>query len=223
MLFIIDPGHGGILNGKNMSKDGKYSPRFTDGTKFHYKGASYDRFYEGANNRILAKEIIDHLTLLKFDAVDITSGSELDVPPINRVSGANKLVREDKCVYISIHSDATGFGETWEPANGISVYTSKGQTGSDIFAAITIDCLQEAFGVIGKKFEVKWRTDITDGDKDKEENFYVLRKTVCDSILIEGGFHTNLSEVKEMMTADWRRCIVDAIGHAAIKYAKLHS
>lgn len=215
-LFIIDPGHGGIVNGVNQSKDGKYSPKFTDGTRFEYNGQLFDRFYEGANNRILARRIVEHLNNIGLEAVDITGGSEMDEPLKKRVDKANVFHRTHKAIYISIHSDALGNGETWQQASGISVYTSKGQTKSDVFASIVIDELQEKF-----KNDVKWRTDETDNDKDKEENFYVLSKTNCPAILIEGGFHTSETEVKKMMTEEWRIKFVDAVTNACLKWEHL--
>lgn len=216
IVFAICPGHGGIIDGINQSKDGKYSPKFTDATKFEYNGQKFDRFYEGANNRILARMILEHLNNVGLEAVDITGGSDLDVPLSKRVDKANELFKTHKVVYISIHSDALGNGEAWQPASGISVYTSKGQTKSDIFASIVIDELQENYGK-----DVKWRTDETDTDKDKEENFYVLAKTNCPSILIEGGFHTNEAEVKKMMTAEWRVKFVNAVTNACLKWEHL--
>lgn len=216
-LFILDPGHGGILNGVNQSKDGKYSPKFTDGTKFEYKGQSFDRFYEGANNRDNAERIIQKLKAVGLDAIDITGGSQSDVPLRTRTDAANKYHPNRKCVYISIHSDALGIGEQWQPASGISVYTSKGQTKSDIFATIVIDRLQARYT------DVKWRTDNQDGDEDKEENFFVLRETKMPAILIEGGFHTNESEVKKMMTEDWKAKLSDAVVEACLIWEKMNT
>ena len=202
-LFIVDPGHGGVINGVNQSKDGKYSPKFSDGS----------RFYEGVNNRDNAKRLIDHLSSIGMEAVDVTGGSDIDVPLLKRVVTANKLGLDRNSVYISIHSDAQGNGESWMPASGISVYTSKGQTKSDAFATMLISELEHEFGG-----SVKWRQDALDGDKDKEENFYVLRKTSMPAVLIEAGFHTNESEVKKMMTDDWKVKLVNAITNACLKW-----
>jgi len=202
-LFIVDPGHGGVINGVNQSKDGKYSPKFPDGS----------RFYEGVNNRDNAKRLIYHLSSIGMEAVDVTGGSDLDVPLLKRVITANKIGLGRKSVYISIHSDAQGNGESWMPASGISVYTSKGQTKSDAFATMLISELEHEFGG-----SVKWRQDALDGDKDKEENFYVLRKTSMPAVLIEAGFHTNESEVKKMMTNDWKIKLVNAITNACLKW-----
>lgn len=205
-LFILDPGHGDFVNGVNYSKDGKYSPKFEDGT----------RFYEGANNRDNVRRIMDAMHIAGLDCIDVTSGRKDDVPLSHRVDVANMIFAKRPCVYISIHSDAIGNGEVWMPSEGISVYTSKGQTKSDKFADIVIKELQFRF-----KQSVKWRTDASDGDMDKEENFYVLRNTSCPAILIEAGFHTNKEEVKRMMTDEFKNKLVSAIVDACKRWEAL--
>jgi N-acetylmuramoyl-L-alanine amidase len=45
----------------------------------------------------------------------------------------------------------------------------------------------------------KFRTDYSDGDQDKEENFYLLRKTICPAILSENFFHTNEHECRDIL------------------------
>lgn len=205
-LFILDPGHGNYVNGINYSKDGKYSPKFEDGT----------RFYEGANNRDNVRRIISHLDSIGLECVDITGGSDLDVPLKDRVALANKLSEGRKALYISIHSNAMGNGEAWYDASGISAHTSKGQTKSDIFCSILIDEMQQEF-----KDEVKWRKDMSDGDEDIEDDFYVLRKTSMPAVLIEAGFHTNKAEVKKMMSDDWKVKLVNAITNACLKWEGL--
>jgi N-acetylmuramoyl-L-alanine amidase len=203
-LYIFDPGHGGLVDGKYQTA-GKRSPKFSDGRVL----------FEGVNNRDNVQRIMKSFRENGLECVDVVN-SEYDVSLIERVKKANKLSKERKCVYISIHSDANGDGVKWDQASGMSVYTSKGQTKSDIFASIVIDSLQENF-----LSTIKWRTDKTDGDEDKEDNFYVLKNTDCPAILCELGFHTNEDETKRMMTLDYKNKIVDAMVASAIKFDKL--
>ena len=203
-LYIFDPGHGGLVDGKYQTA-GKRSPKFADGRVL----------FEGVNNRDNVQRIMKAFIDNGLECVDVVD-SEKDVSLIERVKKANKLSKDRKCVYISIHSDANGDGVKWDQASGMSVYTSKGQTKSDIFASIVIDELYNKF-----TSTIKWRTDSTDGDKDKEENFYVLKNTDCPAILCELGFHTNEAETKRMMTLDYKNKIVDAMVASAIKWEKL--
>ena len=204
VLYILDPGHGGMINGKYQT-NGKYSPKFDDGFVL----------YEGVNNRDNVRRAIMALSKLELDGIDIVN-SEQDISLAERVKRANELAKTKKCLYISVHSDAAGDASNWHPASGISVYTSKGNTKSDIFASILIDELQNQFGNT-----VKWRVDNTDGDEDKEENFYVLRETSCPAVLIEGGFHTNKQEAARMLTNEWKDKLTAAIAYACQKWEKI--
>jgi N-acetylmuramoyl-L-alanine amidase len=193
--YIIDPGHG-------TATPGKRSPKFDDGSVL----------MEGVNNRDIARRLIIALESEDIKCIDIVA-STLDVSLETRVIRANNLAKAKPCVYISIHSDAAGDGVNWHPASGMSVYTSVGQTKSDEFAQLVIDELQESF-----KDSVKWRTDNTDKDEDKEENFYVLKNTNCPAILCEFGFHTNKEEATKMLTDDWKNKIVVSIICAIKKF-----
>jgi N-acetylmuramoyl-L-alanine amidase len=167
---------------------------------------------EGVNNRDIARRLIIALESEDIKCIDIVA-STLDVSLKTRVIRANNLAKAKPCVYISIHSDAAGDGVNWHPASGMSVYTSVGQTKSDEFAQLVIDELQENF-----KDSVKWRTDNSDKDEDKEEDFYVLKNTNCPAILCEFGFHTNKEEATKMLTDDWKNKIVVSIIYAIKKF-----
>jgi len=199
--IILDPGHGGMIN-KVYQTAGKRSPKFDDGSVL----------YEGVNNRDIVKRLMTAMEAEDIKCIDIVA-SEQDVSLETRVERANRLAKTKPCIYLSIHSDANGDGVTWNPASGMSAFTSKGQTKSDEFAQLIIDELQENFGN-----EVKWRTDNTDKDEDKEENFYVLKNTVCPSVLLELGFHTNKEEATKMLTSDWKNKIVISIIYAIKKF-----
>ncbi len=194
-LWLLDAGHG-------INTPGKRSPKFDDGSVL----------MEGVNNREIVKKLMKYMEAEGIPCVDIVA-SEQDISLPVRVERANKLAKTTNCLYISIHSDANGDGTKWDAASGLSVYTSVGQTKSDEFAELVIDELQENF-----KSDVKWRTDSTDHDKDKEENFYVLKNTNCPAILCELGFHTNKEEATKMLTADWKNKVVLSIIYAIKKY-----
>lgn len=200
-LFLVDYGHGGLINGIYQTQ-GKRSPKFDDGSVL----------YEGVNNRDNAVRIMSLLAQNGFECKDIVN-SNADIPLSKRVKDANELAKTHKCVYISIHSDAQGDGTTWQPASGISVYTSKGQTKSDVFASLVIDALEEQF-----VNTVKWRKDDIDKDEDKEENFYVLKETSMPAVLLELGFHTNKEEAKRMLTNEWKDKVCKAILNAVRKW-----
>lgn len=107
------------------------------------------------------------------------------------VDDANAYCRKDDCIFVSIHVDAAGHGKEWMTATGWTCYTTKGKTESDNVAE---DLYWAAEQVLGKKGK-KLRMDKSDGDKDKEENFYVLKNTKCPAVLTENFFQDCKSDV----------------------------
>jgi len=108
-------------------------------------------------------------------------------------------------IFISIHANAAGNGVTWMGARGYSVYTTKGNTKSDILAEILMKEFKLKFP------ELKARTDTTDGDLDTEEDFTVLVKTNCPSVLIEWNFQDNREDVAILTNSNYNNKFVDTI------------
>lgn len=202
--YLLDPGHGGIINGHYVTK-GKKSPMFDDGKQL----------FEGVYNRQIVARIKKKLTDHEITFLDIVE-SEEDTPLGIRVKKANDYFKTNqKCIYISVHANA-GPKFEWSEASGIEVFTSKGQTKSDIFASILIDKMDDI--VKG----VRWRTDTTDGDPDKEENYYVLKETLMPAVLSENGFMTNMNECQKMFTDEWQDLIAQAHVTAILEWEKLY-
>lgn len=202
VFFLLDPGHGGIFNGK-YDTEGKRSPEY-DGKVF----------YEGVHNREIVKLILEKAERAGIDAIDIVN-SNRDVSLGERVRRANDIGREVDCVYISVHHNAAGKGG-FNNASGIEVFTSKGQTRSDVFAELVIGGLVEQF-----EDTVKWRFNESDSDRDKEANFRVLRETSMPAVLIEAGFMTNLEEVRRMETKEWKEKVANAVVEAMITWNEI--
>lgn len=208
-IVFLDNGHGGIVGG-NYVTPGKRSPIFDDGLQL----------FEGVYNRQIVKKILEKIGLLNDSEiiVEVVASGNDDLALGKRVKHANDLWAANgmpPSIYISIHGDANGDGVHWDQASGISVYTSKGQTKSDVFASLLIDKLDDI--VTG----VKWRTDETDQDPDKEENFYVLKETHMPAVLSENGFMTNFAECKRMMSNVWQDVIAQAHVNAIVAYKKM--
>jgi N-acetylmuramoyl-L-alanine amidase len=96
------------------------------------------------------------------------------------------------------------------------VFTSKGQSLSDKFADIIFKHLRSQFP------QMNFRQDMTDNDPDKEENFFVLQRTVMPAVLLELGFHTNFKEAQYIQTQDFRLKMSKAIVDAMFEWEKLN-
>ena len=104
-----------------------------------------------------------------------------------RVAAVNNLCNrygKRNVVYVSIHCNAAGNGD-WMNARRWSIWTSKGQTTSDVIAERIYEAALDKWGKAGV------RSETSDGDHDYESDFYVLRNSWCPAVLIENFFYDN--------------------------------
>ena len=195
MKILIDPGHG-------IDTPGKRSP---DGL-----------FLEYLWNRQVADLIMEGLVSAGVDASLVVTETN-DVTLRNRVNRINTIcnrVGASNVLLVSVHANAAGNGSAWMNASGWSCYTSKGKTRSDQVA----ECLYDAFEA---EFpERKIRKDMSDGDRDWEENFYVLQKSKCPAVLLENFYYDNREECAWMLQEETKRRIAYAAVKGIIKYIK---
>lgn len=175
MLAILDNGHG-------YDTPGKCSPKLPDGR----------RIYEYKINRLIVKKIAD-LCYNEGIRFYILVPEQNDISLAERCKRVN-AINED-CFLFSIHLNASTMDGSWGKAKGISFFTSKGKTKSDEYATILFDEAKKEF-----ESEFKLRTDMSDGDPDWEENFYILRNTKCPAVLSENFFMDNREECDFLLT-----------------------
>lgn len=195
MKILIDPGHG-------IDTPGKRSP---DGL-----------FREYLWNRQVADLILEGLVSAGVDASLVVTETN-DVSLRNRVNRVNTICNRlgaSNVLLVSIHANAAGNGSAWMNAKGWSCYTSKGETKSDQVA----ECLYDAFEA--EFHDRKIRKDMSDGDRDWEENFYVLAKSKCPAVLLENFFYDNREECAWMLQEETKRRIAGAAVKGIIKYIK---
>ena len=195
MKILIDPGHG-------IDTPGKRSP---DGL-----------FREYLWNRQVADLILEGLVSAGVDASLVVTETN-DVSLKNRVNRVNTICNRlgaSNVLLVSIHANAAGNGSAWMNAKGWSCYTSKGKTKSDQVAECLYDAFEEEFQ------DRKIRKDMSDGDRDWEENFYVLQKSKCPAVLLENFFYDNREECAWMLQEETKRRIASAAVKGIIKYIK---
>ena len=196
MLILIDPGHG-------IDTPGKRSP---DG-----------KFLEYLWNRQIADLLLDRFIIMGVDASLVVTETN-DISLSTRVQRVNRMcskVGASNVILLSIHSNAAGDGSKWMSAQGWSCYTSKGDTKSDVIA----ECLYDAFET--EFAEKKIRKDMSDGDRDWEENFYVLQKSKCPAVLLENFFYDNRDECTWLLKDETKERIADAIVKGIVQYILL--
>jgi len=207
LTFLLDPGHGGLVDGKYTT-----APNFDKNNKSTWKKSWYHPeedlvFFEGVFNRQVINLIKNIMSSRGMEYYDVTTGtdevSEYDIPLPDRVNNANSFYADNKdCVYFSMHSNASGVGK----AHGIEIFTSVGQTTSDKYATIVFDSIVDFFP--NEKYRMdKW----SDGDVDKEANYYVLKNTKMPAMLLEMWFFDNLIDCKKMIDVVLQHQVAKAI------------
>ena len=176
------------------------------------------KFREYAYSRKVCKAVQEELLSRGVDCVidyedddmpGLTSSQEL----VKRVQIVNKLAKKTDCLYVSIHVNASA-KNGWDKATGFSIYTSPGETKSDTLATDIFDEATKLLKPAGKSL----RKDTSDGDPDFEENFYVLRKTICPAVLTENFFQNSKSDVEFLESEEGFKTVVTYHVRGIFKY-----
>ena len=185
MIILIDNGHGENCNGK-------MSPLLTEDIKIGDEFTNNGRFREWKYNRVIAKKVYDILKKYGYD-VRLVVPEDIDISLSERVRRINTICNKNGAVnviLISIHSNACGNGASWMTGKGWEAYTTRGKTKSDTLAEYLYKRAEKNFE--GRKI----RTDWTDGDRDKEADFYIIKKSKCPAVLTENFFYDNKDDLE---------------------------
>lgn len=195
MKILIDAGHG-------IDTPGKRSP---DGA-----------FREYLWNREIADLVLEDLAIDGYDAsLVVTETNDIALKTrVNRVNAVCNDLGAGNVILVSIHSNAAGNGKDWMNATGWSCYTAKGETKSDVLAECLYDAFERAFP------DRKIRKDMQDGDRDWEEDFYIIQKTKCPAVLIENFFYDNKEECHWLLQEAVKVRIAMAIEDGVKQYVR---
>ena len=197
-IILIDNGHG-------KDTPGKCSP---DASLGKINSPLYFREYAWA--RKCAQGICDVLTFEGYTAFLLVKEEE-DIPlkdRTNRIKAYCRTYGTENIIVVSIHVNAAKSDKKWHEARGLAVYTSPGQTKSDILATCIYDAAVEeltkrtyghpygnSFGPEdGKQKPI--RSDWSDGDPDHEAKFWMLTQHPATAVLVEHFFQDNKKDVE---------------------------
>lgn len=183
MIILLDAGHG-------INTPGKCSP---DKSLYEYKYC-----------REIMNGIYEKMTKLGYKVYMITD-TDLDMTLYRRCVKVNNICSKygsANCLLVSIHCNAAGNGNDWMSGTGFEVWTSKGKTKSDELA----ECFYRNAEIILNEF--KSRKDISDGDSDKESNFYILKNTRCPAVLTENLFMDNKKDLEYLLSDKGKESII---------------
>lgn len=204
---ILDNGHG-------YNTPGKCSPLKEDGT----------RYYEWKFTRQLKKRIVDLFKNDKdIDTFDLVPGDD-DMSLSRRANKANVFIADKgakNTILISIHSNAAA-GSGWTTARGYSVWTTRGNNNSDKLAECIIN-KAEKYLAEDELYDAPKpvRTDKSDGDKDYEANFYIIKRTDTACCLVENLFHNNKKDVEYLESEHGQEVLAKIIYEGTKDYFKI--
>ncbi len=168
---VLDFGHGGLDANGNYTTAPSKMFTFPNG----------EVAYEGVLNRQIGGHVYTCLRNHQ-DLNVILTVKEDDPRDLSlqwRVRIANQYDPKET-IFVSLHCNAGG-------GSGFELFTTKGVTKSDKLAENIANAVEDLYNSVN----LRLRYDFSDGDKDKEVDFYVLRKTKCPAVLLECGFFDN--------------------------------
>lgn len=198
----VSAGHGGLFDDEYVTK----------GKQFQHKGQDLHKggyFYEGVFNRVIADKLCvrlkeNRMIYKKFyhEYEDWSLNKKSDMVNYHHVN-------IQKVILFELHSN----GSKYHNAEGFSVYTSPGQTDSDVIATEVWKAMLEISDQFGFKMR---KQDHKDGDVDYEARFWMCTKTACPTVLLECLFFDFLKDVKILMNEKFQDAYVEALLLVAI-------
>ena len=184
---ILDNGHGGVIGGVYQ----------TAGKRSNIE-ISEKILYEGMFNRWFVNRVIENLDRFKVPYYHISSELK-DISLYTRCQRAEEIYKKEKNTYLfSVHANAGG-------GKGIEGFTSTGHTESDIIGEYFLKNIEKNMK------NQKMRFDYSDGDRDKEIDFYLLRNFSGPAFLLEAGFMDNKEDLKNLWDSNYLKDLVNTV------------
>ena len=189
MVILIDAGHG-------YDTPGKQSPLLDDNMNMWDIYTDKNRFKEWKFTRLVASDVIEVLKAYGYDARPLVRETK-DISLKERVNRVNNICAKEgakNVILVSIHANAVGDSSKWMTGRGWEAYTTKGKTKSDELAECIYKRAEQNFK------GMKIRKDTTDGDSDKEANYYIILHANCPAVLTENFFYDNKEDLEYMVS-----------------------
>ena len=197
MIILIDNGHGNNTLGKQ-------SPLLDESIKVADEFTEKNRFKEWKYTRVIAKQVVDKLKSMDYDARLVVT-EDKDISLSERIRRVNTICNKEgagNVLLISVHANAVGDSSQWMTGKGWEAYTTRGETISDKLADFLYKRADS--NIKGRKIREDW----TDGDRDKEADFYVIKKAKCAAVLTENFFYDNKDDLQYLTSEEGIHAVV---------------
>lgn len=208
MVILIDNGHG-------VNTLGKQSPLIS-GLKISSEFTENGRFKEWKYTRVIANMVVETLKAMGYDARLLVS-EDKDISLSERVKRTNAICKKygtSNVLLISVHANAAGDSSKWMTGKGWEAYTTVGKTKSDTLAEYLYKRAKNNFE------DRKIRMDKTDGDMDKESNFYIIKNSYCPAVLTENFFYDNKDDLEYLTSDEGVHAVVRTHVEGIVDYLK---
>ena len=197
MIILIDNGHGNNTLGKQ-------SPLLDESIKVADEFTEKNRFKEWKYTRVIAKQVVDKLKSMDYDARLVVT-EDKDISLSERIRRVNTICNKEgagNVLLISVHANAVGDSSQWMTGKGWEAYTTRGETISDKLADFLYKRADS--NIKGRKIREDW----TDGDRDKEADFYIIKKAKCAAVLTENFFYDNKDDLQYLTSEEGIHAVV---------------
>jgi len=197
MVILIDNGHGSQVLGKQ-------SPILDDSIKIGGEFTEKGRFKEWKYTRVISHLIVNKLIDMGYDARLVTP-EDGDASLAERIRRINTICNKEgasNVLLISVHANAVGDSSKWMEGKGWEAYTTRGKTISDTLADFLYKRADS--NINGRKIREDW----TDSDRDKEADFYIIKKAKCAAVLTENFFYDNKDDLRYLTSDEGVHAVV---------------
>ena len=162
------------------------------------------RLEEWKFNRELGMIIYEGLKKQDYNPV-ILVPEDIDIGLPERCARVNEMCKVESCILISIHGNAAGNGSSWLNASGWQCHTTIGETRADILATNLYEVAHE----ILHPLKIGVREYNGSNEPDWENDFYILKHTICPSVLIENLFYDNKKDIEIMLSDEGKQILAN--------------
>ena len=162
------------------------------------------RLEEWKFNRELGMIIYEGLKKQDYNPV-ILVPEDIDIGLPERCARVNEMCKVESCILISIHGNAAGNGSSWLNASGWQCHTTIGETRADILAKYLYEVAHE----ILHPLKIGVREYNGSNEPDWENDFYILKHTICPSVLIENLFYDNKKDIEIMLSDEGKQILAN--------------
>ena len=201
--IIIDPGHGGNDYGGNAT---------------YIKNGAAINIFEKTINLDISKKLYGYLSkLYPTREIILIRTDDISLSLEERVNlSSHAIENNEDAIFISIHANSSfsnkqmsGF-EIWYYQNNILEYSDYENYSSELLANTVLNGIESSVGSMSPSQGIK------------TEDWFLLRRNIMPSILIETGFISNQQDAELLVDSDYQDLLIQGIADGINRFVILY-